>query len=240
MSKVFHILLEYFTVQTSMKNNRNILIAAIVATAVIFAGVYYFQKPEASILTSNNSKEEKQTQTEESASKPTSTEIKLLASPITNAPSRITKKPFGIKIDPRTSPVQPEKFIGYHTGTDFETTTEEAKQDVKVFALCAGKLLQKRTASGYGGIIVQACSINDKAITVVYGHIDLSSVTDSVGQELNTGDPIAILGDIGPETDGERKHLHLGIHKGSTINIKGYVQSNSELAEWIDYKSLGI
>ncbi|MDP1845177.1 MAG: hypothetical protein Q8L09_00330 [Candidatus Moranbacteria bacterium] len=38
----------------------------------------------------------------------------------------------------------------------------------------------------------------------------------------------------GAETDGERKHLHLGIHKGAGVNILGYVQSKAELSGWLD------
>src|SRR5438105_4096773 len=48
-----------------------------------------------------------------------------LTPPIGNSLSRVTKKPFGIYITPQNSPVQPEKFKGYHTGVDFETTADE-------------------------------------------------------------------------------------------------------------------
>jgi hypothetical protein len=33
---------------------------------------------------------------------------------------RVTKKPFGLYVDPDNSPVQPEMFTGYHTGADAE------------------------------------------------------------------------------------------------------------------------
>ncbi len=223
-----------------MENNRNILIGAITVTAIIFAGGYYFQKPDADVIPSTTTHNEKRTETEPNHTQTENIATAGIHSPINEASSRITKKPFGIKIDPKTSPVQPEKFSGYHTGTDFETTPQEAKQDIKVFALCSGKLLQKRTATGYGGIVVQACNINEQPVTIIYGHIDLKSVSILVGQTINIGEKIAILGDVGTETNGERKHLHLGIHKGPTINIKGYVQSSAELTQWIDYKSLGI
>jgi hypothetical protein len=46
---------------------------------------------------------------------------------------------------------------------------------------------------------------------------------------------LAVLGTgFSTETDGERKHLHLGIHKGTAINILGYVQNSSELNNWVD------
>lgn len=40
--------------------------------------------------------------------------------PIAEFEKRITKKPFGIYITPQNSPVQPERFTGYHTGVDVE------------------------------------------------------------------------------------------------------------------------
>jgi len=43
-----------------------------------------------------------------------------LVLPVNQFFARITKKPFGVYITPETSPVQPEKFTGYHTGVDVE------------------------------------------------------------------------------------------------------------------------
>jgi len=44
-----------------------------------------------------------------------------------------------------------------------------------------------------------------------------------------------VLGDHeSAETDGERKHLHFGIHKGSDIDMRGYVAIEEELENWID------
>ena len=36
------------------------------------------------------------------------------------------------------------------------------------------------------------------------------------------------------ETDGERKHLHLGIHKGTAVDISGYVANAAQLKPWIN------
>lgn len=88
---------------------------------------------------------------------------------------------------------------------------------------------------GYGGIAVQACKLDNQNITVIYGHLRLPSIVSNVGQELASGDKLAVLGTgFSQETDGERKHLHLGIHKGTAINILGYVQNPAELQNWID------
>lgn len=157
--------------------------------------------------------------------------------PLPSALSRITKKPFGILINPKTSPVQPERFAGYHNAVDLETTLEEQNVEVSVKALCDGKLLSARTASGYGGVAVQNCELDGQAVTVVYGHINLKSVTAKVGDQLKAGDFLANLGKgFSNQTDGERKHLHLGIHKGTGVNILGYVQNKNQLSDWIDPK----
>lgn len=155
--------------------------------------------------------------------------------PIDGALARITKKPFGIFITPKNSPVQPERFSGYHTAVDLETFPDEQNIDVSVFSLCDGELLSARTASGYGGVAVQRCMLDDQAVTVVYGHIQLSSVVAKVGDQLRAGDFLANLAaGFSSETDGERKHLHLGIHKGSSVNILGYVQNKNQLNDWMD------
>lgn len=156
-------------------------------------------------------------------------------SPLARAVERVTKKPFGIFITPQTSPVTPEKFSGYHTGADFEIFPEELEAAVPVAAVCEGKILARRTASGYGGVAVQACDLNGQAITVVYGHLKLNSVTAKVGDSLNAGETLGVLGAAySAETSGERKHLHLGFHKGAAINISGYVPNKSALAGWLD------
>jgi len=145
------------------------------------------------------------------------------------------RKPFGIHVSPTDSPIQPERFTGYHTGADFETSPGEIKIDVIVNAVCDGTLALKETASGYGGVAVEKCELDGEAVTVVYGHLRLSSVDAKVGSEMKAGQPFAVLGTgYSKETDGERKHLHLGIHKGSAINIKGYVPTEAELSDWID------
>lgn len=158
--------------------------------------------------------------------------------PLFNATKRVTKKSFGIKISPTDSPVSPERFSGYHTGVDYETFDDEKEKDVPVFAICGGKLLQKKIAGGYGGVAVQECLLNDEPITVVYGHIALSSVIRKVGDYVDPGEQIASLGaGFSPDTDNERKHLHLGIHKGAQIDLRGYVQDRTELEGWMDYAS---
>lgn len=125
--------------------------------------------------------------------------------------------------------------MGYHTGVDFETTADEQNIDVPIYAACDGKLLLKKYASGYGGVAVQSCTIDNNPVTIIYGHIRLSSVAAKAGDNLKAGNKLGVLGTgYSGETDGERKHLHFGIHKGQAINILGYVQKQTDLSGWLD------
>jgi len=151
------------------------------------------------------------------------------------ASERITKKPFGIFVSPQNSPVQPERFRGWHTGTDFEIFPDELDSDISVRAICSGKIAVKRFASGYSGVLVQSCELDNQPITAIYGHLKLASISKNAGDNLSAGETIGLLGKANSaETDGERKHLHLGVHKGSATNILGYAQSQTELSNWID------
>lgn len=171
---------------------------------------------------------------EEETSEINNAEIKndLFTEPIAEFEKRITKKPFGIYITPQNSPVQPEKFQGYHTGSDVEY--EDVDSGVEVFAIENGRVILSRWVSGYGGVVAISHNIENENVVSLYGHLDPESLM-SINSEANKGDIIGILGEGGTnETDYERKHLHLGIIKGSAINLKGYVQSEEELNGWYD------
>lgn len=176
-----------------------------------------------------------ETDTTETAALVTEVAQADIVAPLDRAAERVTKKPFGVLIDRATSPVQPERFSGYHTGTDFEAFPEEAALAVPVSAICGGEVLAKRTASGYGGVFVTSCVIETEPVTVVYGHLALSSIGPEVGERIEAGATIGLLGEGGTsDTDLERKHLHLGIHRGPAIDIRGYVARESDLSSWLD------
>jgi murein DD-endopeptidase MepM/ murein hydrolase activator NlpD len=159
----------------------------------------------------------------------------VLPSPLARSAERITKKSFGTYVTPKNSPVQPERFTGYHTGADFETFASEAKIDVPVVAACTGKIRAVQTVSGYGGVLVQDCTVAGQKVTALYGHLRLSSISVKVGTILNTGTQFAVLGTgFSSETSGERKHLHFSLHKGTTISWKGYVSTKTALGDWLD------
>lgn len=155
--------------------------------------------------------------------------------PISSAVARMTKKPFGIFVSPGNSPVSPERFSGYHTGLDFETFPDEQNSDVSVYAACSGKLLVKKWAGGYGGVAIESCEFRGQPVTVIYGHLNFESIIVATDSHLATGEFIGTLGNgYSVQTDGERKHLHFGIHKGSGIDLRGYVATKAELGDWMN------
>lgn len=147
----------------------------------------------------------------------------------------MTKKHFGMFISPEDSPVEPERFTGYHTGTDFELLPGEHAEHTVVSAACAGQVLLREWIGGYGGVVIQRCTLHGETVTALYGHVSLASVTASPGDLLAAGDAVGTLGAAySSETDGERAHLHFSIHKGSGREFRGYVRSAAELSDWAD------
>jgi DNA-directed RNA polymerase beta subunit len=73
---------------------------------------------------------------------------------------------------------------------------------------------------------------------VIYGHLDKDGLIAN-GTVVEAGD---ILGNLAPAksewSGGNRKHLHLGIRKGETSDYRGYVQTEEELKEYIDPRTV--
>lgn len=209
-----------------------VFIVLIFIIFLIITAIYYWRKPE------NPQGFFPQKPTSTFAPIPTNTqkvENQSCSAPIKDYQKRVTKKPFGVYITPQNSPVQPERFTGHHTGTDFEILPGEENQKVEVFSFCTGKIIFKGSVSGYGGVLVQSCKINNEDITVLYGHLKLTSIQKNKGEEILQGSAFAELGKaFSTETDGERKHLHFAIHKGTAIDFKGYVQQVGDLSSWLN------
>lgn len=155
-----------------------------------------------------------------------------LTEPIAEFTNRITKKPFGIYITPQNSPVQPERFSGYHTASDVEY--EDVTGDVPVRAIADGVVTRSGQVNGYGGLLVIQHGEEFQNVSSLYGHLKVSSLP-RVGTEIKAGDQIGVLGEGGSaDAGGERKHLHFGILKSGVTDIRGYVQNESELSSWLD------
>jgi murein DD-endopeptidase MepM/ murein hydrolase activator NlpD len=163
---------------------------------------------------------------------------KKLAHPLSRFDERPKLLTFGLYVtpDPEQNPIDPpERFIGYHTALDLETFAEEANEPVDVYAICDGQIKEARTAEGYGGVMVQSCTIGRQEVTVLYGHVEPTSFAKKAGDSVARGEKIAQLADARSEGSGlTRKHLHLGIHKGSEVVLLGYVQDQKELENYID------
>lgn len=108
----------------------------------------------------------------------------------------------------------------------------EDEETISVPAICDGEIVTARRVSGYGGVLIQRCTIDDQAVTVLYGHLDVNTLVKGA---LKIGDAVGFLGKgFSAETDNERPHLHLSIHKGNATELRGYVQSISALDAWLD------
>jgi len=216
------------------------IIIILLVAGLSVGGYFIYKKHQSTVSTSNQPPASQPSQTNNSPTAIPSQVSELtnnqLAFPIADFKSRITKKPFGIYITPETSPVQPERFSGYHTGVDVEY--EDVTEDVPVYAIAEGKVVVSETASGYGGVFVTQININNAEHNVLYGHIRPTSLP-SVGQTFNKGDQLGLLGTgYSTETDGERRHLHFSVLSDARNDIRGYVQTESALSGWIDPLSL--
>jgi murein DD-endopeptidase MepM/ murein hydrolase activator NlpD len=159
------------------------------------------------------------------------------AMPMENADDRPTPLHFGLYVtpDPEQNPIDPpERFTGFHAALDFEVEKDELEQETPVFAICDGNVLRSEWAEGYGGVLVQSCVHEGEDITVLYGHLDPKSLM-AKDTPAKKGERIGILAPARTyESDGNRKHLHLGIHKGKDVSMLGYVQEEQELTEFLD------
>lgn len=155
--------------------------------------------------------------------------------PLDDADDRPTPLHFGLYVTPEENPIIPaERFTGFHTAVDFEVSADELENDVPVYAICDGKVLVSEFADGYGGVLVQSCRLQGQNVTVLYGHLDPASLSKK-GTRLAKGTTIGVLGaHRDEESDGNRKHLHLSIHKGKQPQLLGYVQTEKELSQYID------
>lgn len=150
--------------------------------------------------------------------------------PVANYTTARTKKVFGQYIAPDSG----DRFSGYHTGDDIEVADLAAT--VPVYALTTATVVQKQTISGYGGVVI--LEFVDQAITyhALYGHLNLTSVNVVVGDTVNSGTQLGVLGDDQSEqTDGERKHLHFGIYPYTGTELyAGYVANDADLVNWLN------
>lgn len=164
-----------------------------------------------------------------------------LPAPLSRARQHPVALRFGMEVAPDAgrNPIDPpERFAGYHVGLDYEVLADEVEADVPVYAICNGKILYSGFAEGYGGVVVQRCKVENEDVTVLYGHVDTQGLIGE-GIVAQGGDQIAVLAPpYSFWSGGNRKHLHLGVHRGEAIDMRGYVQGEHELTEFIDPRAL--
>lgn len=164
-----------------------------------------------------------------------------LSEPIDQALRRETPLSFGLHVSPSATenPITPpERFEGYHTAVDYEVSVDELDKDVAVYAVCDGKVLYSGYADGYGGVVVHSCRVGGEDVTVLYGHLLISSMIEN-GKDVEAGQKIAVLAPARSyDSGGNRKHLHFAVHRGTELQMLGYVQNESDLDTYIDPKTV--
>lgn len=157
--------------------------------------------------------------------------------PLDHALIRETPLHFGVYVtpDPDQNPIDPpERFTGFHAAVDYEVSADELDADVSVYAICQGKVLYAGFAEGYGGMVAHRCRIHDEDVVVLYGHLARAALP-KIGSTVYPGTKIAVLAPArSTDSDGNRKHLHLGIHKGRELDVRGYVRQESELSDFLN------
>ncbi len=133
---------------------------------------------------------------------------------------QLTYKGFGEYVE--------DRFTGYHVGIDLE-----APADTPVYAIADGKVTYATITSGYGGVMVVRHEFNGRIISAIYGHLDPESMK-SVGDSVMKEEQIAVLGEKGIETDGEREHLHFAMYEGDGVRVNGYETNASGVANWLN------
>ncbi len=241
-----------------MKKYLWIIITAAFIIALVTSGFFiwrHYKNHQTPVSQTSNSSPATSAQTPSVPATPTPTSVAqptpTLVFPISNFSSRATTDFFGTYYSAGGSS-NPDRLVcpnatyyaGYHTAIDLETTAAEANQNVPVFAIASGTVRQIGAVSGYGGLIVVQYTLASNDYTAYYGHIDLATVKVKTGEAVTVGETLASLGAACSTSNGDvRKHLHFGLHKGTSIVVSGYVSDQSTLSNWQDplalLKSLG-
>lgn len=161
--------------------------------------------------------------------------------PMTRYNERLTNRWYGKAITAKDSEPLACGFPyeGFHTGDDLEISEQEKNTNVPVYAIADGTVRDVATTTGYGGLIVIEHQLEDRTVTAYYGHIARAKTSLRKSDTVTAGQQITMLGDDCSNGSGnERKHLHFSIRNGSAIDVKGYVQTESELSSWVNPKTM--
>lgn len=215
-------------------------VAAIIAALLLLVGIYFaYQKNrigDSSQVTETTVPASRAVPSDVSAPESTqSQDESAVYYPMTNYLTRITNRGHG----KQTTLADSEgfacggQFEGIHVGDDLEVTASELNVQVPIYAISAGTVSQASIVGGYGGLLITQNTVAGETVNAYYGHVAVGSLKVKSGQEFTAGQLLGYLGEsCTTDTSDERKHLHFAIRKGTSIDVRGYLESSGELSEW--------
>lgn len=221
---------------------------------VVIAGgvVYYCQKYKKTASqstetdTGSSSPQDNSIETSPNTAPPTAVPEPTLVYPLSDFAARITANDFGAYY-PLSGTSNPDRkvcpnatyYSGYHTAVDLEVFSNELDTPVIVKSIATGTVREASPVAGYGGLIVIEYKLGGETYTAYYGHINLNTATVKLGDRVIAGENLAELGPQCSSANGDvRKHLHFGLRKGGSVDVRGYVPTQSALSNWVDPKIL--
>lgn len=229
-----------------------LIIIAIVLLMVLAGGYLWYRQSKnkstagsqssSTESTAGNSSNNGASNSGQSASTPSVTPAPQIVYPISRFTERLKKNFFGSFFSsgsPQTLDRQvcpgATIYTGYHTGDDLETFADEQNVLLPVVSIADGRVLEANRVSGYGGLIVISYQLAGKDYTAYFGHVDLSTAKVKVGDTVVPGEQLA---DLAPAcssaNDNVRKHLHFALHRGTGVDVHGYVATSNALSSWVD------
>ena len=133
----------------------------------------------------------------------------------------------------RTSEPEPARlFEHFHKGIDIRALHRDARGEPTdvVRASAGGEVVRvnpDEKISDYGKQVILRHDWGGQPVYTIYGH--LASIAVEVGQKVEAGDPLGIMGWTGPGLSRDRAHLHFEI----TFQING------KFADWVESQKPG-
>lgn len=122
----------------------------------------------------------------------------------------------------------------YHMGVDAGGEFEAGEP---VYASATGIVREAQERSQFGLVVlIEHFPSGESSNVSLYGHLSPSDVRVSVGQTVNAGDVIGVLGSS-QENGGWPVHIHYGIHKESYSSdwiYYGHVRNADTANDWYD------
>jgi len=108
----------------------------------------------------------------------------------------------------------------YHRGIDFVPGN-----GTPTYAIAAGTVTQSEFSGGYGQHVYLEHQINGQSVLTVYAHLQRDSSPLRVGDQVNVGDFVGLVGSTGTSTGA---HLHFEVRiDGVYVDPFAYLQANA-------------